>query len=270
MSPDVPRVAAIPRTAWLLAAVGGALLFLPQFGMGVRVPWHRLGELLSAPGAQDALRISVTTCLTALAAIVVLGVPTALAISRMTGRAAGLARTLVAVPVVLPPVVAGLALTAAFGRRGILGPALHLAGIEIGFTWVAVVLAQVVVAAPFLILPLEAAIRSIDPEFHEDAVTAGAGAWARLRWVTLPLVGPALVMGVATAFARALGEFGATLTFAGSLQGRTRTMPMEIYLQRESDTATALALSVTLIALAAVVLAVASWLSHRWALARIN
>jgi molybdate transport system permease protein len=167
---------------------------------------------------------------------------------------------------VLPPVVAGLALLTTLGRRGLVGQHLSALGIEIGFTTTAVVIAQTFVALPFLVVSLEGALRSSGQDYERAATYLGASPTRTLLTVTLPMAAPALASGTALSFARALGEFGATLTFAGSLQGTTRTLPLEIYLLRESDSDLALALSVVLLAVAGVVVWLAThfraWGSH--------
>nr|WP_300148805.1 ABC transporter permease [Propionicimonas sp.] len=246
---------ALPRWVVLPAAAATVFLAVPLVAMLARVPWARLPELLAAPEAIDALLLSLRTCtLTTLVALV-LGLPLALVLSRARGRWAAAVRTLATVPMVLPPVVAGLALLVALGRRAPLGAWLEANGIDLAFTTAAVVVAQTFVAMPYLVVSVEGALRSAQDEYAIAAATLGAGPTTVLRRVSLPLVAPAIASGAALAFARALGEFGATLTFAGSLQGTTRTLPLEIYLQRESDTNTAIALSVVLIGLAALLVA---------------
>lgn len=236
---------------WAPFGLGLALLAVPLLGMIARVPWAELPALLTSERAVDALTLSLTTCLIATSLVVVLGVPLAVALARSQGKWLSVARTFVTVPMVLPPVVAGLALLATFGRRGLIGqPIAQFWGIEIGFTTVAVVVAQTFVALPFLVTSLEGALRATGEQYERVAANLGATP-TRVFWrVTLPMVAPALASGTALSFARALGEFGATLTFAGSLQGITRTLPLEIYLLRESDSDLALALSLVLIAVA--------------------
>lgn len=245
------RTAGLPP--WLLApAVLAVLLIaLPVLGMVLRVPWAQLPELLTAEASLAALGLSLRTSLAATGLAVVLGVPLALLLA--WGRFPGvrLVRTVVLLPLVLPPVVSGLALLTTFGRRGLLGSRLELLGLDIAFSTAAVVLAQAFVALPFLVLAVEGAARSAGRRHEVIAATLGARPTTVLRRVTLPLLAPGLVSGIALAFARCLGEFGATLTFAGSLQGVTRTLPLEIYLQRETDPDAAIALSLLLILLAA-------------------
>lgn len=240
---------------WALApmALALTLLGLPLVGLLVRADWARLPELLMSERSLDALRLSLYTCLISTFFVLILGVPTALVLARTRGRWASAARTLVTVPMVLPPVVAGLALLTTLGCRGLVGQHLSALGIEIGFTTTAVVIAQTFVALPFLVVSLEGALRSSGQDYERAATYLGASPTRTLLTVTLPMAAPALASGTALSFARALGEFGATLTFAGSLQGTTRTLPLEIYLLRESDSDLALALSVVLLAVAGLV-----------------
>lgn len=259
MRPD----AALPRWVWLPGGAALAFLAVPLLGIAARIPWADAPALLAAPGSVAALRLSLTTCLASTALCLILGLPLALLLARSRGRWAGLARTLVTLPMVLPPVVAGLALLATLGRRGVLGQSLSAWGIEVGFTAAAVVIAQTFVAMPFLVTSVEGALRSAGRDYEDVAATLGAGPTTVLRRVTWPMMLPAVAAGTALSFARALGEFGATLTFAGSLQGVTRTLPLEIYLQREADTEAALALALVLIVVAALTVAATSWLSRR-------
>ncbi len=241
----------VPRWIGVLAVTGGLLLGVPLLGLLVRVPWSQVPVLLAGSAARDALVLSLQTCLASTVLSLVLGLPVALVLSRLRGHWVAVGRVVATVPMVLPPVVAGLALLVTLGRRGLVGQVLSLGGIEIGFTTAAVVIAQTFVAMPFLVVAVEGALRSIDPDAELMAATLGAGP-SRVLWqVTLPALRPAIISGASLAAARALGEFGATITFAGSLQGTTRTLPLEIYLQREVDTNTALALAAVLIALAA-------------------
>lgn len=249
-------MSSFPRWAWVPFGCGIALLAIPLLAMFLRVPWAQLPGLLATDRAQDALILSLTTCLISTAIVLILGIPTALILARSQGRWALVARVLVTVPMVLPPVVAGLALLVTLGRRGLIGAHLSAMGIEIGFTTVAVVIAQTFVALPFLVVSLEGALRSAGERYEIVAGNLGASP-SRTFWrITLPVTSPAIASGTALAFARALGEFGATLTFAGSLQGVTRTLPLEIYLLRETDSELALALSVVLIAVAIVVVGI--------------
>lgn len=241
--------------AWLWIPAAGAVLVVvvPLLGLLTSVDVGSLWPLLTSEASVTALLLSLRTAVIATALCLVLGAPLALLLARGQWWGQSVLRALVLVPLVLPPVVGGLALLTTFGRRGLLGEHLVAAGISISYTTTAVVLAQTFVALPFLVLSLEGAVRGLDRRHEEAAATLGAGPWRRLTRVTLPLVGPGLVSGSVLAFARALGEFGATLTFAGSAQGRTRTLPLEIYLQREVDQDAAIALSLVLVVLATVI-----------------
>ena len=249
-----PAVSPLPIWAGCLGALALCFLVLPLAFMLGRVNWATLGATLATPEAASALGLSLRTCAVALGVDLILGVPAALVLSR-SWRGVRVARILVALPLSLPPVVAGIALLAAFGRRSTLGAFLSGAGLDIAFTTSAVVIAQVFVSLPFLIVTLESAIRAREQGLDEMASSLGASP-SRVFWrITLPTVLPGLGRGTALALARCLGEFGATLTFAGSMQGVTRTMPLQIYLARESDADLALALGVVLLGVAAAVVA---------------
>ena len=248
--------AASPLPLWAGGLGGLALCFLtlPLAFMLGRVDWAALASTLATDEASSALALSLRTCGVALGVDLLFGVPAALLLSR-SWRGVRAARILVALPLSLPPVVAGIALLSAFGRRSTLGALLTGAGLDIAFTTTAVVIAQVFVSLPFLIVTLESALRAREPGLDEMASSLGASP-TRVFWqITLPTVLPGLGRGAALALARCLGEFGATLTFAGSMQGVTRTMPLQIYLARESDAALALALGVVLLGVAALVVA---------------
>ena len=248
--------AASPLPLWAGGLGGLALCFLtlPLAFMLGRVDWAALASTLATDEASSALALSLRTCGVALGVDLLLGVPAALLLSR-SWRGVRAARILVALPLSLPPVVAGIALLSAFGRRSTLGALLTGAGLDIAFTTTAVVIAQVFVSLPFLIVTLESALRAREPGLDEMASSLGASP-SRVFWqITLPTVLPGLGRGAALALARCLGEFGATLTFAGSMQGVTRTMPLQIYLARESDGDLALALGVVLLGVAAAVVA---------------
>ena len=253
---------ALPR--WLAVPAGFAVLFLavPLVAMFGRVDWLRLPTLLTSPAALDALWLSLRTCLASTALCLILGLPLALVLARARGRWATAGRLLASLPMVLPPVVAGLALLVALGRRAWLGRSLSALGIDLAFTTAAVIVAQTFVAMPYLVVSVEGALRSAREEYEVVAATLGASPTTVLRRVILPLAAPAIASGTALAFARALGEFGATLTFAGSLQGTTQTLPLAIYLARESDTDTAIALSVVLLVIAAGLIAATSGFSR--------
>lgn len=246
---DVPRWVAIP------AVVGLGLVALPILGLVARVDWTDFVSLVTTDASRAALWLSLRTAAASTVLCLVLGVPLALVLARSSARWASAVRAVVLVPLVLPPVVGGIALLATFGRRGLLGEHLEALGVEIAFTTIAVVLAQSFVSLPFLVISLEGSLRAADAGYADVAATLGAGPGRVLRRVTLPMVGPGLVAGTVLCFARALGEFGATVTFAGSLQGVTRALPTEIYLQREVDPDVAVALAFLLIAVAVAVIA---------------
>jgi molybdate transport system permease protein len=242
----------IPRWIVVLAVLGGLFVLLPLVAVIARVDWADFVPLVTSPASVDALLLSLRTSLAATILCVVLGVPMAAVLARVPFPGQRVVRALVLLPLVLPPVVGGLALLYLFGRRGMLGGVL-----DVAFSTTAVILAQTFVALPFLVLSLEGALRTAGTRYEAVAATLGARPSTVLLRVTLPLVLPALVSGAILSFARALGEFGATLTFAGSLQGVTRTLPLEIYLRRETDPDAAIALSLVLIVVAVVVVAVA-------------
>ncbi|BDA63617.1 ATP-binding cassette domain-containing protein [Actinomyces capricornis] len=237
----------LPVAVVALAALGACAVVLPLVGLGSRVAWGELPGLLSSPSARAALWLSLRTTAASTAISVVLGTPLALVLARQW-PGVRVSRVLAVLPMTMPPVVAGIALLATLGRRGLLGQQLEAWGVGIAFSTAAVVVAQVFVSMPFLVVTLEAALRSRETTAEAIARTLGAGPWRVLAWVTLPLVAPALARGTALALGRSLGEFGATIAFAGSKEGVTRTLPLAIYLERENDTPTSLALAVVLIA----------------------
>ena len=244
----------LPVLVTVLAILGGCAIVLPLVGMGTRVSWGQLPQLLATPSAQAALWLSIRTCLVSTVICVVLGVPLAALLSR-SWPGVRLARVLAVLPMTMPPVVAGIALLSTLGNRGILGARLREWGIPIAFSTTAVVIAQVFVSMPYLVVTLEAALRSRDQRVETTARSLGAGPWRVLAQITLPLAAPALARGTALALGRSLGEFGATIAFAGSKEGVTRTMPLAIYLEREKDTATSLALAAVLIGLSFLIVA---------------
>ena len=222
---------------------------LPLLALVVRAPWGDLIPLLTRPESLAALRLSLLTSTTAAGLCLLVGVPLALVLARGTGRTVALVRALVVVPLVLPPVVGGVALLLAYGRRGLVGAPLDGAtGWSLPFSTPAVVVAEAFVALPFLVIAVEAALRSADPRLAQVAATLGASRTTVLRRVTLPAVAPALAAGTVLCWARALGEFGATVTFAGSLPGTTRVLPTEVVVALETDPAAATALSLLLLA----------------------
>lgn len=242
----------LPVLVTALAVLGGCAIVLPLVGMGTRVSWGQLPQLLATPSAQAALWLSIRTCLSSTVICVVLGVPLALLLAR-SWPGVRIARILAVLPMTMPPVVAGIALLSTLGNRGLLGAHLKEWGVPIAFSTTAVVIAQVFVSMPFLVVTLEAALRSRDKRAEVTARSLGAGPWRVLAQVTLPLAAPALARGTALALGRSLGEFGATIAFAGSKEGVTRTMPLAIYLEREKDTATSLALAAVLIGLSFII-----------------
>jgi molybdate transport system permease protein len=256
----------VPSWIVVVAVVGGLFILLPLVALVTRVDWANFIPLITSQASIDALLLSLRTSLIATVLCIILGVPMAVVLARTAFRGQRIVRALVLLPLVLPPVVGGLALLYLFGRRGLLGSTFDFFGISIAFSTTAVILAQTFVALPFLVLSLEGALRTAGTRFEAVAATLGARPSTVLWRVTLPLVLPAVVSGAVLSFARALGEFGATLTFAGSLQGVTRTLPLEIYLQREIDPDTAVALALVLVVVALVVIG-ASALRTRTALA---
>jgi molybdate transport system permease protein len=240
-----------------------AFLVLPLAALALRAPWDELPSLLTSPDVIDALRLSLGCALLATGLCLVLGVPLAWLLARTALPGRRLVRALVTVPLVLPPVVGGVALLMLLGRRGVIGQYLDAwFGISLPFTTPAVVLAEAFVALPFLVIAVEGALRSTDPRYETAAATLGASRW-RVFWrVTLPMTAPGVAAGAVLCFARALGEFGATITFAGSFPGVTRTMPIEVYLRLQSDPDTAIVLSLVLLTVSVAVLAL---LRDRWA-----
>ncbi|WP_145745407.1 ABC transporter permease [Saccharopolyspora dendranthemae] len=247
----------MPAVLWAPAALALALVVLPVAGLLTRVEPARLPGLLLSPSALDALRLSVLTGLIATALAAVLGVPLAVVLARSKMRGLRVVRALVLLPLVLPPVVGGLALLYLLGRTGPLGGVLAVAGIRLPYTTAAVVLSQTFVAMPFLVVGLEGALRTAGGRYEQVAATLGAGPWLAFRRVTLPLLLPALGSSLVLTFARALGEFGATITFAGSLQGSTRTLPLAIYTTAQSDVDAAVAMSLLLVVVALLVIVIA-------------
>ncbi|MFG1935212.1 ABC transporter permease [Mycobacterium sp. NPDC048908] len=243
----------LPRWIYLPAAIGALFVVLPLVAVAVKVDWPHFWTLISSQSSTTALMLSLKTAAASTALCLLLGVPMALVLARSDARLVRIARPVILLPLVLPPVVGGIALLYAFGRLGFIGGYLDAAGVEIAFTTTAVVLAQTFVSLPFLVIALEGAARTAGADYEVVAATLGARPTAVWWRVSLPLLAPGLISGAVLAFARSLGEFGATLTFAGSRQGVTRTLPLEIYLQRESDADAAVALSLLLVAVAAVV-----------------
>ncbi len=244
-----------PRSAVVLGLLGLTVLVLPLLGLTVRTPWGRFGALVTDPVVLQALRLSVVSSLAALAVSVVLGVPLALVFARYDFPGKPFVRALAVLPMVLPPVVGGVGLLAAFGRRGLVGrPLAEATGITLPFTPVAVVIAATFVAMPFLIVTVESGLRMVDRRLEDAAATLGADRWTILRRVVLPALWPSLAAGMALCWARALGEFGATITFAGNMPGRTQTMPLAVYLELERNPEAAYLISFILLAVSVAVL----------------
>jgi molybdate transport system permease protein len=252
----------VPLGLLLPAAAGLLFLVLPLVGLLARAPWGELGPRLTAPGVLTALRLSVQTAGIATAMCLLLGVPLAWLLARVPFPGRRVVRALVTVPLVLPPVVGGVALLLVFGRNGLVGGWLDDAfGVTLPFTTAGVVLAEAFVAMPFLVIAVEGALRGADARYEEAAATLGAGRWTAFTHVTLPLVAPGIVAGAVLCWARALGEFGATITFAGNFPGRTQTMPLAVYLALETDPPTAIVLSLILLGVSVAILA---GLRERW------
>ncbi|MBW3627393.1 MAG: ABC transporter permease [Actinobacteria bacterium] len=246
-----------PRSALALglALPGAALVGLPLVALVWKAPWSRAVELLAAPGALAALRLSLVSSMVAAALTVVLGLPLAWVQARVAYRGRGLVRALITLPIVLPPVSGGVALLLAFGRRGLVGQWLDRGlGLGLPFTPAGVVLAQTFVALPFLVLTTEAGLRALDTRLEDAARTLGASRAEVFRRVTLPLLAPSLAAGAALSWARALGEFGATITFAGNVAGRTQTLPLAVFLALQGDPESAVVLSLVLVAVSVAVL----------------
>ena len=250
----VPIVIVVP------AAIGAAFFIVPLVGLIVRSPWGDAVTALSAPETFEALKLSVIASLSATAVAVVLGVPLAWVYARVAFPGRDLLRALTTLPMVLPPVVGGIALLLAFGRSGLLGAWLeNTFGITLPFTTVGVVMAETFVAMPFLILTVEAGLRSMDRRYEEAARALGASRWRVFIRVTLPLIGPSLFAGAVLCWARALGEFGATITFAGNFPGVTQTMPLAVYLLLPQEASFILSLVLLLVSLVVLV-----GLKDRW------
>ncbi|WP_323958636.1 molybdate ABC transporter permease subunit [Arthrobacter sp. JZ12] len=251
------RYPGLPAWTLLPAGIGALFLTLPLLAIVVRVDWTRFVQLVTSESSRAALLLSLQTSGASTVLCLLFGIPLALTLARTRFRGQQILRAFVLLPLVLPPVVGGIALLYTFGRQGLLGTSLRILGVDVAFSTAAVVLAQTFVALPFLVLSLEGALRTAGTRYEAVAATLGARPTTVLRRVSLPLVLPGILSGGVLSFARALGEFGATLTFAGSLQGVTRTLPLEIYLQRETDPDAAVALSLVLLAVAVLVVVLA-------------
>jgi molybdate transport system permease protein len=263
--PDRPGT----RPPWPIVglAVTGALLFvLPLIGLMWRAPWSSFGHSIADHSVRTAMTLSLQCSLTATALAIVFGIPVAWTLARVEFTGKRLARALVTLPMVLPPVVGGLALLLAFGRKGLIGQWLFdWFGWRIAFTTTGVVLAETFVSMPFFIVTVEAAIAAMDTRLEEAARTMAAGPWTVFRTVTLPTIAPALGAGAVLCWARALGEFGATVTFAANVEGVTQTIPLKVYLALETDPASAITLGVLLLAISvAILVALRSNLKGAW------
>lgn len=260
-----PKRRAGSRPPWLmvvLAGLGLALFVLPLIGLLGRVPWADLPALLSSEVVTDALRISLIVSILATVISLVLGVPIAWVLARVEFPGRSLARGVVTLPLVLPPVVGGAALLFALGRRGLVGEPLYEAtGLLLPFSTWGVVVATTFVAMPFMVITLEGALRNMDLRYEGAAASLGASRGTVFRRVTLPMVAPSLVAGIVLTWARAFGEFGATVTFAGNLQGRTQSLPLAVFIALESDRATAVTISLMMVVISLVVLVA---LRDRW------
>ncbi|GAA2841482.1 molybdate ABC transporter permease subunit [Kribbella solani] len=246
----------------LPALIGLAFLLVPLIGLLAKAPWSTLPDRLFSADVWQALKLSLICATTATAVCLVLGVPLAWLLARggLPGRS--VIRAFVTVPLVLPPVVGGVALLLVLGRRGLVGQYLDAwFGISLPFTTAGVIVAEAFVAMPFLVISVEGALRAADPRYEEAAATLGASRWTTFRRVTLPSIAPGIIAGTVLCWARALGEFGATITFAGNFPGRTTTMPLAVYLALETDPDVAVVLSLVLLLVSVVVLAS---LRERW------
>ncbi len=252
----------IPVALLIPAVLGIAFLVLPMVGLLIRAPWSDLFERLAEPKVGQALRLSLLTATMATIVSMFLGIPIAWVLARSRIRGRSILRALVTVPLVLPPVVGGVALFLVLGRRGIIGGWIYdNFGFSLPFTTAAVVIAETFVAMPFLVISVEGALRAADARFEDAAATLGAGGWSTFRRVTLPLVAPGIAAGAVLCWARALGEFGATITFAGNFPGTTQTMPLAVYLALQNDPQAAIVLSLVLLAVSLATLAL---LRERW------
>ena len=245
-----------------VASVTVAVFALPLIGLLRRASWSTLLDDLGTPDAIDALRLSLVCSVSATVLSVLFGLPLAWVLARVRFPGRALVRGLVLLPLVLPPVVGGVALLSAFSRRGIVGEPLYdWFGIQLTFSTAGAILAETFVALPFFVITVEAGLRSVDQRFEDAAATLGADRRRVFTRVTVPLVAPSLLAGAVLAWARALGEFGATITFAGNIVGRTQTLPLAVYLQLEANPDVAIALSLVLLVVS---LTVIVSLRERW------
>lgn len=254
------RLARAPLLVPALLGVG--FVVLPILALLLRADWAQLGSHLSSPVVGQSLRLSALTTSLTMVVVWAVGTPLAWLLARSQSPLTSWARALITVPLVLPPVVGGVALLMTWGRRGVLGGWLEETfGLTLPFTTAAVVMAEIFVALPFYVIAVEGAMRGLDRRFDEIAATLGAGPVRTFRTVVVPMVLPGIAAGSALAWARALGEFGATITFAGSFPGRTQTAPLGVYAALEQDPQAAIALSLVMLALSVLVLGL---LRTRW------
>lgn len=244
----------IPLPVVVLAAVGVAFVLLPLLGLVARAPWSEAAAVLTSSSTLTALRLSLVVSTCAALVTLVLGFPLALVLARPRFPGQAAVRGLVILPLVIPPVVAGIALLAAFGRRGVLGGPLAAAGVQLPFTTAGAVVATAFVALPLLVLSVESGLRSLDPGLENAAATMGASSWYRFRRVTIPVLRPQIIAGLILAWARALGEFGATLMFAGNLEGKTQTLPLAAFQASQTDPGASLLIAMLLVVLSLAVL----------------
>ncbi|WP_279100122.1 ABC transporter permease [Gordonia bronchialis] len=251
--PKSAAVRVIPRWLYLPAALGVLLIVLPPLALIAKTPWDSFVAQVTSESSKHALVLSLQTAAASTVLCLLLGVPMAVIFARHDGLLVRLLRSLVLLPLVLPPVVGGIALLYTFGRFGLVGEHLRPVGIDIAFTSTAVVLAQTFVALPFLVISTEGALRVTGTRYEEVAATLGAGPTRTLWRITVPLVAPAVLAGTVLAFARAMGEFGATITFAGNAPGITQTAPLAIYVAAIDDPTEAIPLSLILVLVSLVV-----------------
>ncbi len=252
----------VPPAARVIAVVAVCFFAIPLAGLVWRAPWSSAWSVLTSHDARAALRLSIETSLAATAIAIVLGVPLAWVQARVPYPGRRVVRALTLMPMVLPPVVGGIALLLALGRRGLAGQYLDRIGVHLPFHVMGAVIAETFVAMPFLVLTVEAAFRGADRRYEDAARTLGASRWSVFRRVTLPAIRPALMAGALLCWARALGEFGATITFAGNAAGKTQTLPLFVYVTLETgNDDAAIVLSLVLLAVA---LAVLVGLRDRW------
>jgi len=251
-----------PALVVALGLIGLSIFVVPLVGLLARMPWSGLPQLLASGVVTDALRLSAVASLSATAISLVLGFPLAWLLARVEFPGRSIVRGLVTLPLVLPPVVGGAALLFSLGRRGVIGEPLgELTGLLLPFSTWGVIIATTFVAMPFLVITVEGALRNMDRRFENAAATLGARRWTVMRRVTLPMIAPSLAAGLVLTWARAFGEFGATITFAGNLQGRTQTLPLAVFIALESDRDTAVAISLVMVFVSLVVLIA---LRERW------